>query len=78
MNDVSGKAVLTTDDVVLERGGKPFARLPDLRVAAGYCFVGPSIEFRVGFEIFSHASILILLCAQIVSLVAVHLIYCQY
>ncbi len=21
----------------------------DLRVAAGYCFVGPSIEFRVGF-----------------------------
>ncbi|HEY0107644.1 MAG TPA: ATP-binding cassette domain-containing protein [Rhizomicrobium sp.] len=43
MNDAK-KIVLTTANVLLERGGKPFARLPDLRVAAGrsVAIVGPS------------------------------------
>ncbi|MEI9989474.1 MAG: ATP-binding cassette domain-containing protein [Rhizomicrobium sp.] len=46
MNDdrVSKKAILATAGVVLERGGRQFARLPDLNVAAGQsvAIVGPS------------------------------------
>ena len=41
---VFDKVVLTTENIVLERGGKPFARLPNLHVAAGQtlAIVGPS------------------------------------
>jgi len=41
---VPGNAVLGTRSVVLERGGKQFARLPDLRIAEGQsvAIVGPS------------------------------------